>query len=92
MNIVITMGGLGSRFAKAGYKVPKYMIEAKDGILYVGRAVFTDNVLYKCLKSTVVRRYSLRAYNRYFFHLLTNTTATKYLFNTVNQMCSSIFF
>ena len=28
MNIVITMAGLGSRFRKAGYKVPKYMIEA----------------------------------------------------------------
>lgn len=28
MNIVITMAGIGSRFRKAGYKVPKYMIEA----------------------------------------------------------------
>lgn len=28
MNIVITMAGLGSRFKKAGCKVPKYMIEA----------------------------------------------------------------
>ena len=26
MNIVITMAGLGSRFKKAGYKEPKYMI------------------------------------------------------------------
>lgn len=29
MDIVITMGGLGSRFRKAGYNVPKFMIEAK---------------------------------------------------------------
>lgn len=29
LDIVITMGGLGSRFRKSGYKVPKYMIEAK---------------------------------------------------------------
>ena len=29
IDIVITMGGLGSRFRKMGYQVPKYMIEAK---------------------------------------------------------------
>ncbi len=34
MNIIITMGGLGSRFIKAGYKVPKYMIEAKGKTLF----------------------------------------------------------
>lgn len=34
MTIVITMAGLGSRFAKAGYTVPKYMIEAKGRTLF----------------------------------------------------------
>ncbi len=29
MNIVITMAGLGSRFRKKGYNIPKFMIEAK---------------------------------------------------------------
>lgn len=32
--LLITMGGLGSRFAAAGYKVPKYMIEAKGATLF----------------------------------------------------------
>lgn len=34
MNIIITMGGLGSRFAKAGYTKPKYMIEARGKSLF----------------------------------------------------------
>lgn len=34
LDIVITMGGLGSRFRKAGYNVPKYMIEAKGKTLF----------------------------------------------------------
>lgn len=34
MNIVITMAGAGSRFQKAGYKQPKYMIEAKGKTLF----------------------------------------------------------
>lgn len=34
IDIVITMGGLGSRFKKAGYTVPKYMIEAKGRTLF----------------------------------------------------------
>lgn len=34
INIVITMGGLGSRFRDAGYTVPKYMIEAKGKTLF----------------------------------------------------------
>lgn len=34
MTIVITMAGLGSRFRKAGYKVPKYMIEAHGKTLF----------------------------------------------------------
>lgn len=34
LDIVITMGGLGSRFRKAGYTVPKYMIEAKGRTLF----------------------------------------------------------
>ncbi len=34
IEIVITMGGLGSRFRKAGYNVPKFMIEAKGKTLF----------------------------------------------------------
>ncbi len=34
MNIVITMGGLGERFRKAGYTVPKYEIEARGKSLF----------------------------------------------------------
>lgn len=34
MNIVITMGGLGSRFKKAGYTVPKYEIEVNGKTLF----------------------------------------------------------
>lgn len=34
MNIVITMAGMGSRFRKAGYKVPKYMIDAHGKSLF----------------------------------------------------------
>ena len=34
MNIVITMAGVGSRFRKAGYNCPKYMIEAKGKTLF----------------------------------------------------------
>jgi dTDP-glucose pyrophosphorylase len=34
MNIVITMAGLGSRFKKAGYCMPKYMIDVKGKTLF----------------------------------------------------------
>lgn len=34
IDVVITMGGLGSRFRKMGYTVPKYMIEAKGRTLF----------------------------------------------------------
>lgn len=34
MDVVITMGGLGSRFRKCGYNVPKYMISAKGKTLF----------------------------------------------------------
>ncbi|MDO4265203.1 MAG: glycosyltransferase family 2 protein [Eubacteriales bacterium] len=34
MTVIITMAGLGSRFRKAGYTVPKYMIEAKGKPLF----------------------------------------------------------
>ena len=34
IDIVITMGGLGARFRKAGYTVPKYMIEARGKTLF----------------------------------------------------------
>lgn len=34
MNVVITMGGLGSRFQKVGYTVPKYQIIVKGKTLF----------------------------------------------------------
>lgn len=34
MQIIITMAGLGSRFRKAGYDCPKYMIKAKGKTLF----------------------------------------------------------
>ena len=34
MNIIITMAGLGSRFQKAGYKEPKFMIKVKGKTLF----------------------------------------------------------
>lgn len=34
MTVIITMAGLGLRFRKAGYKCPKYMIEAKGRTLF----------------------------------------------------------
>ena len=34
MNIIITMAGLGSRFQKAGYKKPKFMIKVKGKTLF----------------------------------------------------------
>ena len=34
MTIIITMAGLGSRFKKAGYNCPKYMITAKGKTLF----------------------------------------------------------
>jgi dTDP-glucose pyrophosphorylase len=34
VNIVITMAGLGSRFKKAGYQLPKYMIGAHEKTLF----------------------------------------------------------
>ena len=34
MDIVITMGGLGSRFEKVGYTIPKYQIEVHGKTLF----------------------------------------------------------
>lgn len=34
MTVIITMAGAGSRFRKAGYQVPKFMIEAKGKTLF----------------------------------------------------------
>lgn len=34
LTVIITMAGLGSRFRKAGYNCPKYMIEAKGKTLF----------------------------------------------------------
>lgn len=48
IDVVITMGGLGSRFRKMGYTVPKYMIEAKGKTLFEWSMIslegYKDNV------------------------------------------------
>ncbi len=48
LDIVITMAGLGSRFRKAGYNVPKYMIEVNEKSLFEWSMIslegFKDNV------------------------------------------------
>lgn len=42
IDVVITMGGLGSRFRKMGYTVPKYMIEAKGKTLFEWSMISLD--------------------------------------------------
>ncbi len=42
IDVVVTMGGLGSRFRKAGYKVPKYMIDAKGRTLFEWSMISLD--------------------------------------------------
>ena len=42
LDVVITMGGLGSRFRKAGYEVPKYMIEARGRTLFEWSLISLD--------------------------------------------------
>lgn len=48
IDVVITMGGLGARFRKLGYTVPKYMIEAKGKSLFEWSMIslegYQDNV------------------------------------------------
>lgn len=51
IDVVITMGGLGSRFREAGYTVPKYMIEAK------GKTLFEWSMISLTGYSDMVERY-----------------------------------
>ena len=46
MNIIITMGGRGSRFKKAGYNVEKYMIEAKGHTLFYWSMISLEDFFY----------------------------------------------
>lgn len=48
MNIIITMAGLGSRFKKAGYTVPKYMIDVKGKNLFEWSMLSLVNFNKKC--------------------------------------------
>lgn len=52
IDIVITMGGLGSRFRKLGYIVPKYMIEAKGKTLFEWSMISLDG--YKDIASQYI--------------------------------------
>lgn len=42
LHVVITMGGAGARFQKAGYTVPKYMIMAKEKTLFEWAMISLD--------------------------------------------------
>lgn len=42
IDVVITMGGLGSRFRRMGYTVPKYMIDAKGKSLFEWSMISLD--------------------------------------------------
>jgi len=52
LNIVITMGGVGSRFQKAGYSQPKYCIEAKGRSLFDWSMISLDS--FKNLNPTYI--------------------------------------
>lgn len=61
MDVVITMGGLGSRFRKMGYNVPKYMIEARGKTLFEwslislkGYAADVDRYIFIAMKDDAV--------------------------------------
>jgi dTDP-glucose pyrophosphorylase len=64
MNCVIPMAGFGSRFAEAGYEVPKYLIEVHNKTLleYSLNSLPLDiceNLIFVCLKSHNIN-YSLQ--------------------------------
>ena len=44
IEIAITMGGLGSRFRNAGYKVPKFMIDVRGKTLFEWSLLSLDNL------------------------------------------------
>lgn len=52
IDIVITMGGLGSRFRDAGYDMPKYMITAKGKTLFEWSLISLDG--FKDIASTYI--------------------------------------
>lgn len=61
MDVIITMGGIGARFRKMGYTVPKYMIEAKGKTLFEWSMIslngFRDNIaqyIFIVLKDEIV--------------------------------------
>lgn len=57
MNVIITMAGMGSRFRKAGYKVPKYMVEVKGKTLFEWSMLSLKDFNYEDVKYIfVVRR------------------------------------
>ena len=74
IDIVITMGGLGSRFREKGYNVPKYMIEAKGKTLFEWSIISLDG-------------YKKNA-NQYIFIALKdeNTDVQKFVINQCNKL------
>ena len=56
MTIVIPMAGMGSRFVKEGYSIPKYMIKIKDKTLFERSMKglplnIADKIVFICLES-----------------------------------------
>lgn len=54
LEIVITMGGLGSRFRACGYRQPKYMIEAKGKTLFEWALISLDGFKEQACRYTFI--------------------------------------
>ena len=72
MTIIITMAGLGSRFRKAGYNCPKYMIEAKGKTLFdwsmdslLGYNEYTDKYVFVVRKEDNAKDFICKHCNLY---------------------------
>ena len=72
MTIVITMAGLGSRFKKAGFNVPKYMIEAHGKTLFEWSMVSLEDFANKD--------------NEYIFIVRKEDNASEFIKNTCKSM------
>ena len=74
MTVIITMAGLGSRFRKAGYNCPKYMIEAKGKTLFdwsmdslIG---YNKNIFLSSAKKMTVKSLSVSIWRATAFQIL----------------------
>lgn len=72
MTIIITMAGLGSRFRKAGYTVPKYEIEAKGKTLFewsldslIGYSDYVEKIIFIVRKEDKATQFITEKCNNY---------------------------